>query len=156
MHSANGPSTYTAASGGKGLGLLFLGRFGEFFHMVLSERELARKNESESWMWVLGEAWIRLLCCDFDGVHQIAEITMSSDVEAHAIWTRTAARMSSGYREIAKGNHAEAWEFFAQVRDYDVTPKFFLHWHRRTPSWELRRRACVPAIFRAPGVRPMR
>ena len=131
IRSANGPTAYTAASGGKGLGLLSLGRFGEFLRMVRSERELARKNESEAWMWVFGEAWVRLLCRDFEGVPRLAGITMSSDVEAHAIWTRTAACMSSGYHEIAKGNHAKAWEFFAQVRDYEVTPKFFLHWHWR-------------------------
>ena len=82
-------------------------------------------------MWVLGEAWLRLLCFDFEGVRRVAEITMSSDVESHAIWTKTAARMSSGYHEIAKGNHEKALEFFAQVRDYDITPKFFLHWHWR-------------------------
>ena len=131
IHSSNGPSAYTAALGGKGFGLLFLGRFGEFLHMVRSERELARKNDSEAWMWVLGETWIRLLCRDFEGVRRVAEITMSSDVESHAIWTRTAARMSSGYHEIAKGNHAKALEFFAQVRNPDLTPKFFLHWHWR-------------------------
>jgi len=131
IHNANGPTAYTAASGGKGLGLLSLGRFGEMLQMVRSERELARKNESEAWIWVLGEAWLRLLCFDFEGVRRVAEITMSSDVESHAIWTSTVARMSSGYHEIAKGNHAKAWEFFAQVRDHDITPKFFLHWHWR-------------------------
>jgi tetratricopeptide (TPR) repeat protein len=56
---------------------------------------------------------------------------MSSDADSHAIWTKTAARMSSGYHEIAKGNHEKAWEWFAQVRDYEITPKFFLHWHWR-------------------------
>jgi DNA-binding winged helix-turn-helix (wHTH) protein/tetratricopeptide (TPR) repeat protein len=131
IHNANGPTAYTAASGGKGLGLLSLGRFGELLHVVRSERELARKNESEAWMWVLGEAWLRLLCFDFEGVRRLAEITMSSDVESHAIWISTAVRMASGYHEIAKGNHAKACEFFAQVRDYDITPKFFLHWHWR-------------------------
>jgi hypothetical protein len=39
--------------------------------------------------------------------------------------------MSSGYHEIAQGNHPRAREFFAQVRDRDVTPNFFLHWHWR-------------------------
>jgi hypothetical protein len=82
-------------------------------------------------MWVLGEAWLRLLCFDFEGVRRVAEITMSSDVESHAIWTKTVARMSSGYQEIAKGNHDKAWKRFAEVRDHDITPKFFLHWHWR-------------------------
>ena len=131
INNATGPTAYTSASGGKGLGLLSSGRFGELLHMVRRERELARKNESEAWMWVLGEAWLRLLCFDFEGVRRLAEITMSSDADSHAIWTKTAARMSSGYHEIAKGNHEKAWEWFAQVRDYEITPKFFLHWHWR-------------------------
>jgi tetratricopeptide (TPR) repeat protein len=131
IDNATGPTAYTAASGGKGLGLMSSGRFGEMLRNVRSERELARKNESEAWMWVLGEAWLRLVCFDFEGVRRVAEITMSSDVESHAIWTKTVARMSSGYHEIAKGNHEKAWEFFAQVRDYVITPKFFLHWHWR-------------------------
>ena len=131
IDNATGPTAYVAASGGKGLGLLSSGRFGEMLRIIRNEREFARKNESEAWMWVLGEAWLRLLCYDFEGVRRVAEITMSSDIESHAIWTRTAARMSSGYHEIAKGNYEKAWELFAQVRDYDITPKFFLHWHWR-------------------------
>jgi len=113
------------------LGLMSLGRFGEMLQIITRERELGRKNESGAWMWVLGEAWLRLLCFDFAGVHRVAEITMSSDVEAHAIWSRTAARIAAGYQEIAKGNPEKAWELFTQVRDYNITPKFFLHWHWR-------------------------
>jgi len=131
INNATGPTVYVGALGAKGLGLMSLGRFGEMLQIIRRERELGRKNESGAWMWVLGEAWLRLLCFDFAGVRRVAEITMSSDVEAHAIWTRTAARIAAGYQEIAKGNHQEAWELFAQVRDYDITPKFFLHWHWR-------------------------
>ena len=131
IDNATGPTAYVGALGAKGLGLMSLGRFGEMLRIIRRERELGRKNESEAWMWVLGEAWLRLLCFDFAGVRRVAEITMSSDVESHAIWTRTAARIAAGYHEIAKGNHEKAWELFAEVRDYDITPKFFLHWHWR-------------------------
>lgn len=131
IDNATGPTAYIGALGAKGLGLLSLGRFGEMLRIIRRERELGRKNESGAWMWVLGEAWLRLLCFDFEGVRRVAEITMSSDVESHAIWSRTAARIAAGYHELAKGNHEKAWELFAQVRDYHVTPKFFLHWHWR-------------------------
>jgi tetratricopeptide (TPR) repeat protein len=131
IDNATGPVAYVGAYGAKGLGLMSLGRFGEMLQIVRRERELGRKNESEAWIWVLGEAWLRLLCSDFEGVRRVAEITMSSDVEAHAIWSRTAARIAGGYQQIAIGNHQQAWELFAQVRDYNVTPKFFLHWHWR-------------------------
>ena len=131
IDNATGPVAYVGAYGAKGLGLMSLGRFGEMLQAVRRERELGRKNESEAWMWVLGEAWLRLLCFDFEGVRRVAKITMSSDVEAHAIWSRTAARIATGYQEIEKGNHEKAWDLFAQVRDYRITPKFFLHWHWR-------------------------
>ena len=129
--NATSPTVYVGALGGKGLGLMASGRYGEMLRIIRRERELARKNDSEAWMWVLGETWIRLLCRDFEGVRRVAEITMSSDVESHAIWSRTAARVSAGYAEIAKGSHETAWNLFAQVRDYEITPKFFLHWHWR-------------------------
>ena len=131
IDNATGPIAYIIAYGAKGLGLTSLGRFGEMLQALRRERELGRKNESEAWIWVLGEAWFRLLCFDFAGVHRVAEITMSSDVESHAIWCRTAARIAAGYQEIAQGNHEKACELFAQVRDYHITPKFFLHWHWR-------------------------
>src|SRR5579871_168446 len=131
IDNATGPTAYTAALGGKGLFLLSSGRYGEMFRIIRRERELARKNESEAWMWVLGEAWVRLRCSDFEGVRRVSEITMPNDVESHAIWTRTAARVAAGYAEIVQGNHEKAWDWFAQVRDYGITPKFFLHWHWR-------------------------
>jgi DNA-binding winged helix-turn-helix (wHTH) protein/tetratricopeptide (TPR) repeat protein len=131
ISNATGPTAYVSAFGGKGLGLMSSGGYGEMLRHTLRERESARKNSSEAWMWVLGEAWLRLLCFDFEGVRRVAEVTMSSDVEAHAIWSRTAARVASGYQEITNGNHQKAWELFAQIRDYEITPKFFLHWHWR-------------------------
>jgi tetratricopeptide (TPR) repeat protein len=131
INNATDPTVYVGALGARGLSLMSLGRFGEMLQIITRERELGRKNESGAWMWVLGEAWLRLLCFDFAGVRRVAEITMSSDVEAHAIWSKTAARIAAGYQEIAKGKHEKAWELFAQVRDYKITPKFFLHWHWR-------------------------
>ena len=79
----------------------------------------------------MGEAWVRVHCFDFEGVLRLGEFTMPSDGESHSIWTRTAARIATGYVEIAQGNHEKALESFAEVRDYKITPKFFLHWHWR-------------------------
>ena len=131
INNATSPTAYTMAFGGKGFVLMSSGRFGDNLRHIRRERELARKNDSDGWIWVLGEAWLRLLCFDFEGVRRLSEITMSSDVESHAIWTRTAARIATGYSEIFDGNPEKAWESFAEVRDYEITPKFFLHWHWR-------------------------
>lgn len=131
IYNATSPGAYTLAFGGKCLLLLSSGRFGEMLRIVRRERESARKNDSEGWIWALGEASLRLLCFDFEGVRHLSEIAMSSDVESHAIWTRTAARIAAGYAEISNGNHERAWESFGEVRDYEITPKFFMHWHWR-------------------------
>jgi tetratricopeptide (TPR) repeat protein len=56
---------------------------------------------------------------------------MPTDVEPHAIWTRTASRISAGQNEIVQGNYDKALQYFAEVRDVTQTPNFFLHWHWR-------------------------
>lgn len=96
-------------------------------------------------MWVLAEAWLRLLCFDFEGVRRVAKITMASDVESHAIWTRTAARIAAGYADIYRGNHEKARESFAEVRDSEITPNFFLHWHWRMHAELGATEACLAA-----------
>lgn len=82
-------------------------------------------------MYILGEAWLRLLCFDFDGVRRLSKIVMRSDTEPHASWLRTVSRIASGYAELLQGNHIAAYQCFSQVRDPQITPKFFLHWHWR-------------------------
>jgi tetratricopeptide (TPR) repeat protein len=46
---------------------------------------------------------------------------------------------------IAQGNHERALESFAQIRDYTITPKFFLHWHWRMTA----RRGAIEAYLSA-------
>jgi ATP/maltotriose-dependent transcriptional regulator MalT len=124
--------TRTLAYGAKGLLFFSTGRYGEMLRIVRTEKELARKNEEEvGWIWVLGEAWLCTRCFDFEGVRRLTEVTMPTDVEPHAIWTRTAARISAGQNEIVQGNYGKALQYFAEVRDVTVTPNFFLHWHWR-------------------------
>jgi hypothetical protein len=99
--------------------------------LVRKGLELSGKNESAGWIWILGEAWLRFLCFDFEGARGLEGITMPSDVEPHAIWLRTVARISAGYTEIAAENYENALAAFGAVRDYKITPDFFLHWHWR-------------------------
>jgi tetratricopeptide (TPR) repeat protein len=82
-------------------------------------------------MYIFGDAWLRLLCFDFDGVQSVCQINARSDAEEHAAWTRTVSRISSGYAKLHQGNNAAALQHFAEVRDFQVTPRFFLHWRWR-------------------------
>ncbi len=122
---------YTLAFGGRGFVFMATGAFGAMLQLVRRGRELSAKNESPGWLWILGEAWLRLLCFDFEGARRLEEITMPSDVEPHAIWLRTVARICAGYAETAGKNYETALAAFAAIRDGEVTPDFFLHWHWR-------------------------
>jgi DNA-binding winged helix-turn-helix (wHTH) protein len=134
IETTDSPNGYirTLAFGAKGLLFFSTGRYGDMLRVVRMEKELARKNEEEvGWIWVLGEAWLCARCYDFDGVSRLRGVTMPTDVEPHAIWTKTAARISAGQNEIVKGNYDKALQCFAEVRDETLTPNFFLHWHWR-------------------------
>jgi hypothetical protein len=80
-------------------------------------------------MYIFGDAWLHLLCFDFDGVQRVSQLIV--DVEGHAAWTRTVSRIASGYSQLYQGHYDDALLHFAQVRDFRVTPRFFLHWRWR-------------------------
>ena len=131
IHTTTNPTARVLASGANGLIQLFRGRFGEVRRIVRAGREGAEKNGETPWMFIFGDAWLRLLCFDFDGVQRVCQISVRSDAEEHAAWTRTVSRISSGYAELYQGRIDEALQHFAQVRDLHVTPRFFLHWRWR-------------------------
>jgi tetratricopeptide (TPR) repeat protein len=131
IHTTTNPTARVLASGANGLIQLFRGRFGDVRRIVRAGREGAEKNGETPWMFIFGDAWLRLLCFDFDGVQRVSQISVRSDVEEHAAWTRTVSRISSGYAELFQGRIDEALQSFGQVRDFQVTPRFFLHWRWR-------------------------
>ena len=131
VNTTTNPTTRVLASGANGLIQLFRGRFGDVRRIVRSGRESAEKNGETPWMYIFGDAWLRLICYDFDGVQRVCQINARSDAEEHAAWTRTLSRISSGYAKLHQGNNAEALQHFAEVRDFQVTPRFFLHWQWR-------------------------
>ncbi len=125
------PTVYMQGRGAKGLALLFSGRFGEFLELLRTGRELAEKNGEDAWMYIFGEAWLSMLCGDFDRVRRLNQITMRSDTEPHAAWLRTVNRISSGHAALHQGNFDDALQYFQEVIDPQTTPRFFLHWHWR-------------------------
>ncbi len=123
------PSKYVLTLGARGLQILCQGRFGEFLTMIREGKELGGgRMKTVAWMWVFGEAWLGMLCFDFDGVRSLGEVSMPSDPGPHSAWTKTLARLSAGYAAIDQENCGEALKHFAEVRDPVMTPKFFLHW----------------------------
>jgi DNA-binding winged helix-turn-helix (wHTH) protein/tetratricopeptide (TPR) repeat protein len=128
VNTTTNPTARVLASGAHGLIQLFRGRFGEVRRIVRSGREGAERNGETPWMYIFGDAWLRLLCFDFEGVQRVS---VRIDAKEHAAWTRTVARIASGYEAFYQGRTEEALGQFAQVRDFQVTPRFFLHWRWR-------------------------
>jgi tetratricopeptide (TPR) repeat protein len=131
IDSTASPTVYVLGSGVMGMSLMLRGRFGGMRDILRAGRELGEKNGEDAWMYILGEAWLRTLCFDFEGARRVGEITMRSDAEQHAIWLRAVSWIASGYAELYRGNYDEALRFFSNVRDPEMTPKFFLHWRWR-------------------------
>ena len=131
VNTTTNPTARVLASGANGLIQLFRGKFGEVRRIVRSGRDSAEKNGGTPWMNIFGDAWLRLICFDFDGVQRVSEITSPSALEEHAAWAGTVSRISSGYAKLYQGNNDEALRYFAEVRDFHVTPRFFLHWRWR-------------------------
>jgi tetratricopeptide (TPR) repeat protein len=121
----------TLAWGAKGFVYMTIGNFGGMLDLVRKGREAAAKNESPGWMWILGDAWIRQLSFDLEGARNLVNITMPSDAEPHALWLKMVAGVCTGYLESAANNHETALAAFGAVRDFEMTPKSFMHWHWR-------------------------
>jgi DNA-binding winged helix-turn-helix (wHTH) protein/tetratricopeptide (TPR) repeat protein len=131
IDTSTNPTARVLASGANGMIQLFQGHLGEVGRIVRTGRESAEKNGETPWMFIFGDAWLHLLCFDFGGVQRICRVSGGSDPDEHAAWTRTVSRISSGYARLYQGHAREALQYFGEVRDLRVTPRFFLHWRWR-------------------------
>jgi tetratricopeptide (TPR) repeat protein len=130
------------ALSGKTVALLRVGQLGEVLRIVRAGREQAQKNGSDPWLFNFREAWLRMLALDFAGTRRVCEMILRANAETP---TETIARVATGYANVAAGyieldrrDYDQAIEHFRQVRDPEVTPKFFLHWiWRMTAQLEL-------------------
>ena len=52
--------------------------------MVRTGKDLDAKNAEDPWVYVWGEAWLRRLCFDFEGVRRVTKFVMRSDPEPHS------------------------------------------------------------------------
>jgi DNA-binding winged helix-turn-helix (wHTH) protein/tetratricopeptide (TPR) repeat protein len=122
---------YARACSAKSIALLFQGRFGKLLQLIRTGTVSAEKNGEYPWMYVFSEAWLRLLCFDFDGAHRLGEIVMRRDVWKHAARLKAISGISRGYAALRQRNHDEALQCFSQVLDPEITPRFFAHWYFR-------------------------
>ena len=112
------------------LALLQLGRYGEAIRTIRDSVEMARKNNSDSWLFLYREAWLRTLTMDFAGAQRVCDQLVRASVyptgQANAI-----GRLAAGFEALDQHRFDEARRCFETVRDPNATPKFFLHWYWR-------------------------
>jgi DNA-binding winged helix-turn-helix (wHTH) protein/tetratricopeptide (TPR) repeat protein len=121
---------YFFALSGKTVALLHLGRFGEVLRIVQARRALAEQDGYDPWLFNFREAWLRTFALDFAGARQLCEI-ITHDAGYPTGQPEAIARIAAGYAELEQGKYDQAIEYFRQVRDPQITPKFFLHWYWR-------------------------
>jgi DNA-binding winged helix-turn-helix (wHTH) protein/tetratricopeptide (TPR) repeat protein len=119
------------ALSGKTVALLRLGRFGELWQLLQAGKQMAEKNGNEPWLFNFREAWLRTLVFDFDGARRLCDFIMRPEAQYPTGQPKTIAKVAAGYAELHRGQYEKASEYFTQVRDPEMTPKFFLHWFWR-------------------------
>jgi len=119
------------ATSGRTVALLRLGRFGEVLTIVRAGKEMAEKNGNDPWLFNFREAWLRTLAFDFEGARRLCEFIIRPNAEYPTEQPETIALVATGYAELDRGNYDRAIECFRQVRDPQLSAKFFLHWFWR-------------------------
>jgi hypothetical protein len=122
---------YLGAVGARMLALLFLGEFGEVLHIIRQGRAMAEKNGYDPWLFIFREAWLHTLGFDFVGARLLCESLMRTREDVPPAQLKTIARLASGCIELEHGRYDQAARYFEEIRDCEVTPKFFLHWYWR-------------------------
>jgi tetratricopeptide (TPR) repeat protein len=123
---------YLGAVGARMLALLFLGEFGEVLQIIRQgRRAMAEKNGYDPWLFVFREAWLHTLGFDFVGARLLCESLMRTREDIPPAQLKTIARLASGCIELEHGRYDQAARYFEEIRDCEVTPKFFLHWYWR-------------------------
>jgi DNA-binding winged helix-turn-helix (wHTH) protein/tetratricopeptide (TPR) repeat protein len=112
------------------LALLQLGRYGAALRLIRDNIEMARKNDSDSWLFSYREAWLRTLTMDFAGARRVCDELIRSSVYPTG-QANTIGRLASGFEALDQHRCDEARRCFEIVRDPTATPKFFLHWYWR-------------------------
>jgi DNA-binding winged helix-turn-helix (wHTH) protein/tetratricopeptide (TPR) repeat protein len=121
---------YFFALTGKIVALLRLGRLGEVLHFVRAHRAAAEEDGYDPWLFNFREIWLRTLALDFTGARQLGEL-ITHDAVYPTGQPQAIARVAAGYAELEQGNYDQASDCFRQVREPQITPKFFLHWFWR-------------------------
>jgi hypothetical protein len=95
---------------------------------VRAAQDDAAKNGRDPWLYVLREAWLRIVLLDFAGARRLCDAAQSRPTRHPTHQLQTLGLVAQGYDELEQGRHESALASFAQAREPGRTGKFFLHW----------------------------
>ena len=133
-HAGASPVPDVMAVGADTVALLRCGRLGEVLEVVRTGQELAAKNGTDPWLFVLREAWLRTVLMDFEGARHLCELQLSRTMGHPASQLKTIGLIAEGYAQLERGRHDRAIAAFTEAREPGRTGKFFLHWLWRSTA----------------------
>jgi predicted ATPase/DNA-binding winged helix-turn-helix (wHTH) protein len=122
---------YVLAISAKAIGLLHLGQIGQALEIVRAAQARAEKNSSNSWIFMLREAWIHIDAFDFHGARRLCDEIISLNPQYLAGQPNAMGGIADGYAALYEQDYERALRSFGPVADRIPTPKFFLHWYWR-------------------------
>jgi DNA-binding winged helix-turn-helix (wHTH) protein/tetratricopeptide (TPR) repeat protein len=122
---------YILALSARAIALMHVGRFGEALDVVQTARSRAEKNGSNAWIFMLREAWLRILVFDFPGAQRLCEEVAGASAQYLSGQPTAIAAIAGGYAALYEQDCERALRAFREVLDRDTAPKFFLHWYWR-------------------------
>ena len=137
-HSSQGLATmnessslvgYVLALSAKAIAHLHLGQFGQALEIVRAARGQADKNGSNPWLFMLREAWVRILAFDFHGARQLCRQIIEANAPYLAGHPAAIAAIADGYSALYEGDYRRALRSFQELIERGCPVKFFLHWY---------------------------
>jgi tetratricopeptide (TPR) repeat protein len=118
---------YVFALHGKCIALMRLGQLGQALEIIRAARSQAEKNGNKAWLFMLREAWLRVLFFDFEGARQLCEEIVAAQAPYMAGQPKTMSVIADGYAALYEKNYEVALRCFREAR-LKPPSKFFLHW----------------------------
>lgn len=140
--------TVLLAIGHKALALMHLGQLGRALEVIRAATEQAVTNGNDPWLLTIREAWLHITALDFKGAQMLCQSMMRSDSGYPIGQPRAIGWFAAGNAALEDGRYDEAVQNFQKVLDWDLTPKFFLHWY-----WRMQAQLGLANVWLASGSR---
>jgi tetratricopeptide (TPR) repeat protein len=116
---------YTFALHGKCIALMRLGQLGQALEIIRIARSRAEKNGNKAWLFMLREAWLRMLVFDFAGARQLCEEILAAQAPYMAGQPKVMSMIADGYAALYDKNYEVALRSFSEAKQEPPCSFFF-------------------------------